>query len=176
MADAAHLHFWTELLDLPGFVVVHHDESWQPSSHHRHNLGRIRPSPHCAKPTELIKQRRTRERIRDLPIGTHAVELTIRVSQFHCESCGQFFTSPIPLLADGSHATERLLRRVADLVQHSDVANAARYFAIPEKNLERWYYDYLERHQPGVQTPLTPIRRIGIDELSLKNGTASSSP
>jgi hypothetical protein len=166
MADTTHLRFWTEVLDLPGFVVVHHDDDG--NLHRftltpRHDIGLC---PHCATPSQTIKQRRTREAIRDLPIGTHAVELTVRVGQFDCQSCGRCFTPPIPFLAEGAHATERFLHRVADLIQNSDVANAARYFAIPEKNLERWYYDYLERQQPGTQTVQTPIRRIGIDELS----------
>lgn len=101
--------------------------------------------------------------------------MTVRVGQFACESCGTCFTPPIDFVADGAHATERLLRRVAELIRSSDVANAARFFAIPEKNLERWYYDYLER-QPAVAKTSAPIRRIGIDELSLKSGTDSSSP
>ncbi|WP_227254881.1 transposase family protein [Frigoriglobus tundricola] len=35
--------------------------------------------PQCARTTRVIKQHRTRERIHDLPIGGHAVELTVRV-------------------------------------------------------------------------------------------------
>ncbi|HEY1188732.1 MAG TPA: hypothetical protein VGE74_13845 [Gemmata sp.] len=79
-------------------------------------------------------------------------------------------------MADGAHATERLLRRAAELIQNADVAHAARFFAIPEKNWERWYYDYLERQQQrAAKAPATPIWRIGIDELSLRRGADSSS-
>ena len=172
------LDFWTELLDLPGFVVVHHEDD-VPTRRHcftvapRHEIG-ICPS--CGKTSQTIKQRRNRERIVDLPIGTKTVELTLRVGQFACESCGTCFTPPIDFLAEGTHATERLLRKAAELIRNSDVANAARFFAIPEKNLERWYYDYLERlQQHAAKAPQSPIRRIGIDELSLKKGTDSSS-
>jgi hypothetical protein len=52
------------------------------------------------------------------------------------------------LLGGRGHTTEHLLRRAAELIQHSDVANAARFFVIPEKNLERRYYDYLEPENP----------------------------
>jgi transposase len=179
MAGTAAFGFWTELLDLPGFVVVHHEDDALNNRHcftvtPRHAIGIC---PQCSKPRETIKQRRNRERILDLPIGCRAVELTVRVNPFACETCGSCFTPPIDFLADGAHATERLLRRAAELIQHSDVANAARFFAIPEKNLERWYYAYLERQQQrAAKAPANPIRRIGIDELSLKNGTDSSSP
>lgn len=179
MAGVTVLGFWTDLLDLPGFVVVHHDDD-APGNRHcftvapRHELGIC---PQCGRPSETIKQRRNRERIVDLPIGCRAVELTVRVGQFDCEHCDIGFTPPIAFLAEGAHATERLLRRAAELIRSSDVANAARFFAIPEKNLERWYYDYLERqHQTApAPAPQSPIRRIGIDELSLKSGTDSSS-
>jgi hypothetical protein len=40
-----------------------------------------------------------------------------------------------------------------------------------------WYYDYLQRQQPSSVGPaLKPIRQLGIDELSLKKSTGSSSP
>jgi transposase len=178
MAGTPALTFWTELLDLPGFVVVHHDDDIPHNQHRftvapRHEIGIC---PRCGKPSQTIKQRRDRERILDLSIGCRTVELTVRVGQFECQTCGTCFTPPTDFLAEGAHATERLLRRAAELIQHSDVANAARFFAIPEKNLERWYYDYLERQQQqAAKVPRGPIRRIGIDELSLKSGTDSSS-
>ncbi|MDY3555130.1 hypothetical protein R5W24_004266 [Gemmata sp. JC717] len=72
----------------------------------------------------------------DLPIGSRAVELTVRVDPFACGACACCFTPPIDFLADGAHASERLFRRAAELIQHADVANAAWFFALPEKNLE----------------------------------------
>lgn len=170
--------FWTDLLHLPGFVAVHCRED---ATHQRYFLTVVPEHPvgvcpHCQRVSETIKQRRTRDGILDLPIGSHAVELTVRVGQFECLHCGRCFTPPINFLAEGAHATERLLGRVADLIRHSDVANAARFFGIAEKTLEGWYYDYVERQQQrSTATPPGPIRRIGIDELSLKNGTGSSS-
>ncbi|MDY3560984.1 hypothetical protein R5W23_002235 [Gemmata sp. JC673] len=137
MANTTALNFWTELLDSPGFVV-HHDND-VPNQRHcftvtpRHAVGIC---PHCGKPTEAVKQRRNRERIVDLPIGSRAVELTVRVDPVACGACACCFTPPIGFLADGAHASERLLRRAAELIQHADVANAARFFALPEKNLE----------------------------------------
>ena len=46
------------------------------------------------------------------------------------------------------------------------------FFGVPEKTLEKWYYDYVQRLDR--QEPLRPIRTLGVDELSLKNGTGSS--
>lgn len=168
---------WTDILQLPGFVVVHWDDDRAQQRYFitvvpEHALG---VCPQCQRTSETIKQRRTRERILDLPIGSHAVELTVRVGQFECPHCGACFTPPIPFLAQGSHATERLLGRAAELIRHRDVASAARFFGIPEKTLEGWYYAFIERHQQRATEAPGPIRRIGIDELALKKGTGNSS-
>lgn len=169
---------WTDILHLSGFVVVHLQED---SAHQRyfitvvpeHSIG---VCPHCDRTSDTIKQRRSRDRILDLPIGSHAVELTVRVGQFECQHCGHCFTPPISFLAEGSHATERLLGRAAELIRHSDVANAAQFFGIPEKTLEEWYYAFVQRQQQrATEAPSGPIRRIGIDELSLKKSTDNSS-
>jgi transposase len=178
MAGAANnLAFWTELLNLPGYIVVHVQED---VAHRmcvtikpRHAIG---VCPHCGKATDTVKQCRTRDEIADLPIGTHAVVLLARVGQFECPRCEQCFTPPLGFVADGAHATERFLERAAELIRCADVANAAKFFRVPEKTLERWYYDYLERRQPPAAAPGEKIRRLGIDELSLKKDTDNSSP
>jgi hypothetical protein len=50
------------------------------------------------------------------------------------------------------------------------------YPRVPERTLGDWYHGFVERQQAAAaRTPVGPIRRIGIDELALKNGTGSSS-
>ena len=56
----------------------------------------------------------------------------------------------------------------------SDIRNAARFFGVAEKTLERWYYEFLERKRKNSQEADKPIRSLGIDELSLKKSTGSS--
>jgi hypothetical protein len=76
-------------------------------------------------------------------------------------------------MAEGAPATQRLLVRLAELIQHGDIANASRFFGIPEKTAEKWYYEYVQRNQKSL-SDLKPIRSLGIDELSLKKSTGSS--
>jgi transposase len=179
MTGASVSQFWTDLLGLSGFAVVHVRQDARPTRYTltvvpEHPLG---VCPQCQRTTDVIKQHRNREGIRDLPIGDHTVELTVRVGQFECPHCGRCFTPPVDFVAEGAHATERFLDRVAELIRHSDVANAARFFALPEKTLEGWYYAHIARqHERAARAPAEPIRRIGIDELSLKKSTDSSSP
>lgn len=172
------LEFWTRLLRLPGFVVVHSQEEIQPPSYSftvaaEHRIG---VCPHCNKASEDVHQTRTSERIVDLPISGYAVELKVRACQFMCERCAVAFTPDVPFLAEGTHATERFLERAAQLIRRSDVANVAKFCGLPEQTLARWYYDYVERRRAASNEPLKPIQRIGIDELSLKKNIGSSSP
>jgi transposase len=161
--------FWTQLLDLPDYEVVYCQKE---SDLQRYRLTvapqrRLGVCPHCGKVSDTIHQTRTRAHIKDLAIGKETVELHVRVLQFECV-CGQHFTPAIPFLAEGAHATERFLERAAQLIRTSDVASAAAFFGVPERTLGDWYYDYLQRRpHPSGQQP-KPVRRLGIDELSLK--------
>lgn len=172
------LEFWTRLLHLPGFVVVHCQEESQPPRYcftvaAEHRIG---VCPHCNQGSEEVHQTRDRERIVDLPISGYAVELKVRACQFMCERCGVAYTPDVPFLAEGAHATERFLERAAQLIRSGDVANVAKFYGLPEQTLARWYYDYVERRRATSSAPLKPIKRIGIDELSLKKNIGSSSP
>jgi transposase len=76
--------FWTQLLALPDYEVVYcqkesdlHCYRFTLSPTHRFGV-----CPHCGKVTDTVHQTRSRERIKDLPIGPDSVELTVRVLQF----------------------------------------------------------------------------------------------
>jgi transposase len=172
------LDFWTKLLALPGLEVVHceADVGGRMLRFTVVQERRVGVCPHCGAVSDDVRQQRTRERIRDLPISMQAVELEVRVPQLWCAACARPFTPPLPALAEGAHATERFLERAAALIRQSDVVHAAAFCGVPEKTLEGWYYAYVERRQKAAATPPLPIRSLGIDELSLKKSTGNSSP
>ncbi len=94
--------------------------------------------------------------------------------QFVCPTCDKFFTPRLAVLAEGAHATERLLESLVELASRSDLVTAARFFGIAEKTAEGWYYGYLQRKQKTPAPHLQPVRSLGIDELSLKKDTGNS--
>jgi transposase len=129
--------------------------------------------PHCWEASgerHLCHERR----VADLPMGGCRTELTVRLWQYHCPACDKFFTPRLSSLAEGAHATERLLERLAELASGSDLTTAARFFQIPEKTVEGWYYPYLERLREAPAPDLQPVRSLGIDELSLKKDAGNS--
>jgi transposase len=161
--------FWTELLALPDYEVLYCQKETDLHCYRitvapKHRVG---VCPYCGKVCDTIHQTRTRQPIKDLSIGVESVQLKVRVFQFACV-CGQFFTPPIPFLAEGSHATERFLERAAALIRTSAVANAAAFLGVPERTLGDWYYNFLQRRPNSGGQPLQIVRRLGIDELALK--------
>jgi transposase len=129
--------------------------------------------PHCGDTCPERHLCHDREVV-DLPMGAYASRLSVRMFQFRCRSCDRFFTPRYAALAEGAHATERFLGRMAELVKHADLCNAAAYLGVPERTLSAWYYEYVGRLERDAGRDLKPVTSLGIDELSLKNGTSSS--
>jgi transposase len=173
---SAELRTVTELLDLGGFEVV--EATADPVAKIRRltvvptgAAVAMCPACGCASADRHACHDRA---VVDLPLGGWRTELVVRLWQYECGGCGRFFTPRHAGLAEGAHATERFLDRLAEYATHGDVASAARFLAVPEKTAERWYYDHLERRQREASADPKPIRSLGIDELSLKKSAASS--
>jgi len=160
----------THLLSLDEFEVVEFNEDAQRKLCRLVVVPRLSVGlcPQCHKATNHRHQTRER-RIHDLPWGPYATELVVRVSQYQCDACPgtPVFTPRFSALAESTHATERFLERLAQMVRFSDIQNASAFFGVPEKTLEGWYYDYVERKRSATVSE-SPIRSLGIDELSRK--------
>ena len=176
MSEHHHLRFWTEALNLRDFHVVHQRRD-TPADPLRLTVApnlTVALCPHCGKPTDTIHRTHDSHPVKDLPLGPQPVDLIVRTHQYHCLFCDAYFTPHYPAVADGAHATERFLQQAAKLIRFSDVANAAAFFGVPEKTLEHWYYDYIQRQTQTPAPSLKPIESLGIDELSLKKSIVSS--
>jgi transposase len=177
MSEQDRLAFWTKALNLPGFRVVHERRD-TPSDPVRFTVvptQEVALCPHCAHACDTVHRRHDSKPIKDLPLGEQAVDLLVRTPQYECRRCQTFFTPTYAALAPGAHASERFLAQAAKLIRFSDIANVAAFFGVAENTLARWYYDYVERQQQTPPATLKPITSIGIDELSLKKSTGSSS-
>jgi transposase len=177
MSEQDRLAFWTKALNLPEFRVVHErrDAPDDPVRFTVVPIHEVGVCPLCGHASNSVHRRHDSKPIKDLPLGPQAVELLVRTSQFACERCETFFTPSYAVFAPGTHATERFLAQAARLIRFSDVANVAQFYGVPETTLARWYYDFVERQQQAPAPTLKTIRSIGIDELSQKKSTGSSS-
>jgi len=178
MSEHHRLTFWSNALNLAGFRVVHEhrDTPTDPFRFTVVPLQEVAVCPQCGHACDTVHRRHDSAPIKDLPLGEQAVELIVRTPQYECEHCQSYFTPTYPAMAPGAHATQRFLAHVARLIDFSDIANVAALYQLPESTLTRWYYDYVERQQrQPSSTPCKPIKILGIDELSQKKSTASSS-
>src|ERR1700757_891702 len=111
MTEKGELEFWTQLLRLDGFQVVHVCTE-TPADPIRLTLPPNLPvgvCPDCHRSCAAIHRRSESDPVRDLPFGPQAVELVIRTYQYCCPDCQRFFTPSSPAVAPGAHATERFL-------------------------------------------------------------------
>src|SRR6266581_1385346 len=173
MSDNDLLDFWTQTLRLDGFRVAH-VRTDTPADPIRLTVIPSTPlglCPHCHRACDTIHRRWESDPVKDLSVGPQRVELIVRTYQFSCPRCDRFFTPAGPALARGGHATERFLEQAARLIRFSDIANAAAFMGVPEKTLERWYYDYVERQRRTPPSAAKPIQQLGIDELKLSTAS-----
>jgi transposase len=165
---------WTVALNLKGFEVV----AAAVAEEHRQVRLTVVPQwpvavcPHCSVVSSQVHQTREVEGVHDLPLADRAVYLTVRVRQFWCGPCDRTFTPKLAQVAEGAHATERFLARAAEIIRFGDITQAAAFLRVPATSLERWYYAWVEGQQQAAAQPITSL---GIDELSLKKSTGSSS-
>ena len=178
MSESHHLAFWTKALNLTGFKVVHESRDI-PSEPVRFTvvpIEKVAVCPQCGHACATVNRRLESAPIKDLPLGEQNVELIVHTQQFECERCENYFTPTYPAIASSAHATQRFLAHVARLIGFSDIANVAALYKLSESTLTRWYYDYIERQQQQPSSAACkPIKSLGIDELSQKKSTASSS-
>jgi transposase len=177
MSERDRLEFCTRILNLPDFRVVHEARTTPDDP----VCFTVRPTvecglcPECHSATDYIHRTTESARVTDLPIGPQSVELIVRTHQFYCEDCDCYFTPHYPAFAPNAHATERFLQQAAKLIRFSDIQNAADFFGVPPSTLARWYYAYTERIAAQPAPQLKPITHAGVDELSQKKSTGSSS-
>ena len=166
---------WTVALNLEGFEVVEAEVDDQQRQVRLTVVPQwpVAVCPHCSEVSPQVHQTRDLDGVHDLPMADRAVRLVVRVAQFWCRPCGRAFTPRLPAVAEGAHATERLLARAAALIRVGDIVQAAAFLRVPAPSLERGYYAWVERQQQAAAQPITCR---GIDELSLKKSTGSSSP
>ena len=176
MAGVSELTTWTAALNLPGYEVVHVAEQEGGLQFSVLPLAAFGVCPDCGCASDRVHQKRWSRGVADLPLGGREVRLKVRTLQFRCEGCGRIWTPPCPVLAPGASATARFVEKAAACVRRSDVSAAAALFGVPEKTLEGWHYAHAERRQAEAQQDALPIRSVGIDELSPKKSTGSSSP
>lgn len=177
MNETHQLNVWTTALNLPDYEVVHYAQGDGVRHFSLVPCWEIEVCPDCSESCQRVHQKRWVNDIVDLPLGDQPVRLKVRVLQYHCEHCGRMWTPKSRLFTPGmgGKATARFVDQAAEMIRHADIKGAAEFFGVPEKTLERWYYEWTESQADAEETG-EPIRSLGIDELSLKKSMCNTRP
>ena len=153
LCETYQLAAWTVALNLPGYEVSHCVEDAIDGVLRLSVIPKeiVDLCPDCGRPCNTWHQKRWLENILEPSFGGTA-----------CASEGPCVSVRVRALWPDLDAAQPDCRRRNLGDQSSsraggrtgaslDVVNAAAFFGIPEKTLERWYYDYVERQKAAVK-------------------------
>ncbi len=104
---------------------------------------------------------------RDLSISGRTVLLKINRRQFKCQTCGKPFSETLDFIGNRRKQTDRFAQSIVEQVLHSDVHNVATQNDLTDE--EVWsMVQYISKKK--LQIDLSSLKRLGIDEISLRKG------
>ena len=104
---------------------------------------------------------------RDLNISGRTVFLKVNRRQFKCQTCGKPFSETLDFIGNRRKQTDRFAQSIVQQVLHSDVHNVATQNKLTDE--EVWsMVQYIS--QKKLQIDLSSLKRLGIDEISMRKG------
>ena len=105
--------------------------------------------------------------VKDLPWGKNEVLLRINRRQFRCKKCGQVFSEELEFIGQQRGYTKRLAKKIVSEVIESNVSSVARRNDLTSEEIATMLSDKISNI---LETDLSQVKRIGIDEISLAKG------
>ncbi|MEM6264445.1 MAG: ISL3 family transposase [Bacteroidota bacterium] len=124
--------------------------------------------PSCGSKKKKSMKSYERRRVRDLDISGKEVWLDLRVRQFSCD-CGRYFHERFEWVAPGKCHTRRQAKFIFECCAKQPFSEVGALYNIAPKTVERIYYEYAEG-VINLPTRYAQLRKLGIDELSLRKG------
>lgn len=122
--------------------------------------------PRCHHLTR--KQHDRRERVKaDVPLGERAVTLVVRRRRFRCLTCNRTFSEPEPICGERRRLTRRLRQRLGEECRHQTVERVAQVYGVSPSTVRRSLAEVVAGREAGETTP---VRVLGIDEVSVRKG------
>jgi transposase len=122
----------------------------------------------CHKPTTSVHQYSTRQ-IRDLNMGIRHVYLHVKLKQFHCRDCGNYFTEKLDFVDSGKSYTIRQTDFMFMVGQQQSYQQTGSILDVNSKTVERIILDKCEK-KIALSRSYAQVRRLGIDEQSHRKG------
>ncbi len=123
--------------------------------------------PTCDSVTTQVHDRQERW-VRDLPWAGNHCALVIPARRFRCDHCRRPFTERLAAIAPHARCTRRYEDHLVEQCRGTTIQAVHRREGLGYKAVEGLYYRLAaQRHRA---TPVSPVRRLGIDEIALRKG------
>jgi len=122
--------------------------------------------PRCGTLSSHLHQNHFNQ-IRDLPIVNRPVVLKVNRRQFKCKTCKKPFSESLDFVHTSRRYTHRFERQIVQRLIDSDIHNVAQEAGLSDDQVLS-----ILKHvaQIDIQPDLSNLRRLGIDEISLRKG------
>jgi transposase len=160
--------FYTTLLNLPNLVVdlVSFENSKVVIA--CHILIKEDKCVNCKKETTIVNQY-TKRTLQDLSIVGKEVRLQIRVPQFHCEDCNNYFTHELSFADANKSYTHRQSKWIFELCNQQPFTEVGALVNLSNVTVQNIYFERAEQ-LINVKERFKNVRKIGIDEIAHRKG------
>ena len=156
----------TQLLNLPGIEVEDYHELGDELILEVEVIREFATCPRCGQESHHLHQNRG-HLVRDLNISSFPVLLRVNRRQFKCKTCGKPFSEELDFIGRRRRHTDRFAEMIVKQVIHSDIHNVAKNNDLTDA--EVWsMVKYLSKKKWKLD--LSNLRRLGIDEITLRKG------
>ena len=156
----------TRLLNLPGIEVEDYHELGDELILKVDAIRDFATCPRCGQESHHLHQNRG-HLVRDLNISSFKVLLRVNRRQFKCKTCGKPFSEELDFVGRRRKHTDRFAEMIVKQVIHSDTHNVAKNNDLTDE--EVWsMVKYLSKKKWVLD--LKGLRRLGIDEITLRKG------
>ena len=156
----------TQLLNLEGVAVEDYRDLGEQLVLEVEALTNSAICPRCAQTSYNVHQSHF-HLARDLSISNRQVLLKFNRRQFKCHTCKKPFSEALDFIGERRRYTDRFAEMIVKQVIHSDTHNVARNNGLTDD--EVWsMVEYVSKKKWSFN--LSELRRLGMDEISLRKG------
>lgn len=163
------------LLELPEFEVIKQDIFDSHYLIHVEKLETQERCTFCGFYASKVHDRRTKK-VRDLPILNKPLYLIVTVKRYHCDNCGEVFSSRFDSIELHQRYTNRFRQFVYKQVLNSTVEDASQKLEIPYSTVERIFYSIAKDEAVKHKESLEAIQHekqsitLSMDEIAVRKG------
>lgn len=155
----------TELLDLPHVRVVGNElpDDEEIILNIEFDLP-VAMCPTCQQISTSLHSYVPPRMVRDLDVWSRRCYLRFRPRQYECDRCQNTFVERLAWLAKGQRQTQRMERRVFELVRRTNVADAAWYHQSTDEVVEALFLREAQRRVEARGYP--QVEELNVDEIA----------